>query len=183
VVDAFPTVADDKSWRLFINQIDTLPLPSRHRMPLRPSPLKSPNSETDAPAGAVATFPYESTDAPFISQIATAPVAAPQNVRFVVTVKISGPDAVLGVTQQDIALSVAVEVSRLPTTVGLHFPRSRMLGSSRQLHHELTPSRQITAKRHCFKRGQTRRDVERWVSLPIAADPRLSRRLRRTALA
>src|SRR5260370_587859 len=64
----------------FMNQIATLPLVSRHRTSLLPSPLKSPVPTTDQVVG---TFPTAAvlgfkTVVPFISQIATLPLVSRQ---------------------------------------------------------------------------------------------------------
>src|SRR3954462_8544587 len=42
LIGAFPTVCADCTWDPFINHSTTLPLLSRQRISLRPSPLKSP---------------------------------------------------------------------------------------------------------------------------------------------
>jgi hypothetical protein len=56
-----------------MNQSPTLLLPSRHRMSLLPSPLKSPVPAIDQPLGPAPT-PAAVTCAPFINQIPTLPL-------------------------------------------------------------------------------------------------------------
>jgi hypothetical protein len=58
---------------LFMNQSPTLLLPSRHRMSLLPSPLKSPVPAIDQPLGPAPT-PAAVTCAPFMNQIPTLPL-------------------------------------------------------------------------------------------------------------
>src|SRR5450631_2175456 len=78
-VGAFPTNEGSPGFNTlvpFISQITTLPLVSRQRMSLLPSPLKSPVPTMDQTVG---TFPTNEgppgfkTLVPFISQITTSP--------------------------------------------------------------------------------------------------------------
>jgi hypothetical protein len=57
----------------FINQIATLPLVSRQRMSLLPSPLKSRCPTMDQLVGTMPRLPPPMLVAPFISQIAAVP--------------------------------------------------------------------------------------------------------------
>src|SRR5260370_34546363 len=82
MMGTFPTPAalGFKTLVPFMNQIATLPLVSRHRTSLLPSPLKSPVPTTDQVVG---TFPTPAvlgfkTVVPFISQIATLPLVSRQ---------------------------------------------------------------------------------------------------------
>src|SRR5260370_8667748 len=73
-----PAVSGFKTVVPFISQIATLPLVSRHRTSLFPSPLKSPVPTIDHVVG---TFPTPAvsgfkTGAPFISQIAPLPLVS-----------------------------------------------------------------------------------------------------------
>src|SRR5450830_602125 len=62
----------------FINQIAVLPLVSRQRMSLMPSPLKSPVSTMDQLVGTVPTNAPPVGVAPLMNQIATLPLVSRQ---------------------------------------------------------------------------------------------------------
>src|SRR5260221_5636772 len=78
-VDILPSPADDATAAPFMNHNAVLPLLSRQRRSLLPSPLKSPVSTIDQ---AVDTLPRPTADAtvaPFMSHIAVVPLVSRQS--------------------------------------------------------------------------------------------------------
>src|SRR5215467_2397315 len=71
-----PRPAADLICRPFMNQIAVLPLLSRQRMSLLPSPLKSPVSAIDHAVGAAPMPPDNAICAAFINHIATLPLVS-----------------------------------------------------------------------------------------------------------
>src|SRR5450631_762431 len=77
-VETFATARLEETVPPFIAQTTTLPLVSRQRMSLLPSPSKSPVPTIDQLVGTVPRLTYCDTVPPFISQIATLPPVSRQ---------------------------------------------------------------------------------------------------------